>query len=182
MVMICTGMCRVFGSCLSRLRTLQPSMSGQEDIEGDRRREVLGRKAQSVAAPHGDDPFEAAPARQVEEDARVVRVVLDDEERRDPGRELVAVVGDLLEAGAREDHRHARRGGGVGLGRLDRSGGPSVDERQVEREGAPVAGQLCRRISPPEQGGQLAADGEPEARSSVLARRARVGLLEGPRR
>ena len=55
---------------------------GQEDVERDRRRAVLARERQRLGAARRDQHLEALRARQVDEDARVVRIVLDDEQHR----------------------------------------------------------------------------------------------------
>ena len=67
---------------------------GKEHVERDRRRLVLARERQRVGAAHRHEHLEALVVRQVDEDARVVRVVLDDEERRIARLEIVAVVGN----------------------------------------------------------------------------------------
>ena len=54
-----------------------------------------------------------------------------------------------------------------------------VHGRQVEREGAAEAGRAAQGQLAAQQLGQLAADGEAEARAAVLAAGAGVGLLEG---
>ena len=55
---------------------------GQEDVERDRGRQVLARERQRRLAAVGDDALEALVAREAEQHARVVRIVVDDEQRR----------------------------------------------------------------------------------------------------
>lgn len=52
-------------------------------------------------------------------------------------------------------------------------------DRQVEGEGAALAGRALRGDGPAEELGDLSADGEPEAGAAVLAAGGAVGLLEG---
>ena len=65
---------------------------GQEHVERHRHRPELARQAQRLAAAHGDEHLEALVVRQVHEDPRVVRVVLDDEQRRVVRLQIVAIV------------------------------------------------------------------------------------------
>ena len=55
---------------------------------------------------------------------------------------------------------------------------PGVLERQVEREGAALAGRAAQLDLAAEQVGELAADGEAQAGAAVLAAGAGVRLLE----
>ena len=78
---------------------------GQEDVERDRGRVVLPCQRQGDAAALGDDALEALVVGEAEQDARVVRIVLDDQEDRIARLQTVAIIGDLLglmllEAGA----------------------------------------------------------------------------------
>ena len=65
-----------------------------------------------------------------------------------------------------ETGRRLRRRADVGL-------------RQIEREGAALAGRAAELNFAAEQAGEFAADGEAEAGAAVLAAGAGVGLLEG---
>ena len=100
-------MWRVAGSCLSWLSTVQPSMSGRKTSSET----AVGRNSRAsverLRAAHGDQHLEALVVRQVDEDARVVRVVLDDQQDGSPGCELVAIVGDLLDRRSRPATRTA---------------------------------------------------------------------------
>ncbi len=53
---------------------------GQEDVERDGGRAVLARQRQRQLPALGDDALEALVARQAQQDARVVRIVLDDQQ------------------------------------------------------------------------------------------------------
>ena len=141
---ICTGMCRVAGSSLRLLSTVQPSMSGRK-MSSVMAVGRYWRASASAACPRfGDDALEALVARQPEQDARVVRIVLDDQQRSGrPPAIVVAVVGD--DAPRRRRRRApAARCVRRGVGRrqraaLHRAAGPGVVERQVERERAALA-------------------------------------------
>src|SRR4029077_5173162 len=79
----------------------------------------------------------------------------------------------------RVDVAHDRYDPGLGLG-----SGPAralrdrVDLRHVKRERAAAAGEADQTDLAAQQARDLAADGESQARSAVLAARASVGLLE----
>ena len=108
-VMICTGMCRVAGSCLRLFSTVQPSMSGRKmssvmAVGAD----TAGPATGPIAAAGGHDHLEALVAGQAQEDARVMRVVLDDEQHGSPRLMTLAVVEDVLLAGYRRARASAR--------------------------------------------------------------------------
>ena len=96
-VTICTGMCRVFGFCLSWLSTVQPSMSGRKMSSDTAVGLVFARQVQRVLAARRDQHLEAFVMREIHQDARIVRIVLDDQQHGVAGRDVVAVVGDLLD-------------------------------------------------------------------------------------
>ena len=129
----------------------------------------------------GDDALEALVARQAEEDARVVRVVLDDEQHGVALLDGVAVVLDVLFARDRQDRERAavggsrRRAAAAALAAV----GAGVVQRQVEGEGAALPVDAGEPDLAAEQHGQLAADGQAQAGAAVFARGAGVGLLEG---
>ena len=77
---ICTGMWRVAGSSLRLLSTVQPSMSGRKMSSVIAVGRILPRQRQRRRRRGGDDALEALVARQAEQDARVVRVVVDDQQ------------------------------------------------------------------------------------------------------
>ena len=97
-VTICTGMWRVAGSCLSWLSTVQPSMSGRKTSSETAVGWYCARERQRVGAAHGDQHLEARVVGEVDQDARVVRIVLDDQQHGVAGlRSSCAVVRDLLD-------------------------------------------------------------------------------------
>ena len=85
-------MCRVAGSSLSWLSTVQPSMSGRKMSSEIADGPELPRQRQALRALQRHKALEAAVARQAEHDARVVRVVLDDQQHRVAFGDAVAVV------------------------------------------------------------------------------------------
>ena len=79
-VTICTGMCRVAGFCLSWLSTVQPSMSGRNTSSETAVGLIFARQGQRVGAAHRDQHLEAVVVREIDQDARVMRIVLDDQQ------------------------------------------------------------------------------------------------------
>ena len=113
-VTICTGMWRVAGSCLSWLSTVQPSMSGR-NTSSETAVGWYSLASASASAPRGrDQHLEAVVVRQIDEHARVVRIVLDDEQDDVARLQLCAVVGDLLDRDAPAARMRARGGSRAG--------------------------------------------------------------------
>ena len=87
---------------------------GQEDVERHRHRPVLASETQRLAAAHRDQHLEALVVGQIDQDARVVRIVFDDQQDRIVRIEIVAVVGDRLgtlgDAVCRQPHGERRLG------------------------------------------------------------------------
>ena len=78
-----------------------------------------------------------------------------------------------------EEHRRRRQPHRpVGLDNRGRRG-TDVGLRQIQRERAALSGRAAQLNFAAEQVGQLAADGQAQAGSAVLAAGAGVGLLEG---
>ena len=92
----------------------------------------------------------------------------------------LAIVGNVLFAGDRENTGAWPDGIAVPRSCREMLGcvGPAVAQRQVEGERAALAGDADEADFAAQQHGQLAADGQAEARAAVLARRAGVGLLK----
>ena len=83
-------------------------MIGQVHVEHDRARDELRCEEEAFFGLAGDDALEIALVREVEQDPREPRVVLDDEDDALSGVELVAiVVDDALE------RPHGRGGAGA---------------------------------------------------------------------
>src|SRR5215469_5015509 len=120
--------------------------------------------------------------REVEHDAGIVRIILDDEQGGIAGHNLLAVVEDRLDRLLGDTRRGHRPG--YSRGRTVRTGAPrwegrtDVFCRQIERECAAAAGRTAQLNFAAEQVRELAADGEAEARAAVFAAGAGVGLLE----
>ncbi len=108
--MICTGMCRVSGFCLSWLSTVQPSMSGRNTSSET----AVGwycLASSSASAPRiGDQHLEALVAREIDEDARIVRIVLDDQQDGIAGLDVEPVVRDLLDDAFLRSRQSAAQG------------------------------------------------------------------------
>ena len=103
-VMICTGMWRVSGFCLSWLSTVQPEHVGQEHVERHRGRLELLGEVERVGAAHRHQHLEALVAGEIHDHARIMRIVLDDQQDAVAGLDLQPVVRDLLD----DAFRHAR--------------------------------------------------------------------------
>ena len=132
-----TGMWRVRGSCLRRSSSVQPSMSGQPEVERDRVRLVARAPAPAPSSPSlRDQALEALLARQLEQDRRERRVVLDDEQDAVAGLDGVPVVGEA-------DERHRRR---WRLGRPRPSSSPSGGDRGADAAAAATAGGSMRQV------------------------------------
>ena len=113
-VTICTGICRVSGFCLSWLSTRPAQHVGQEHVERDRRRLVLLGELERIGAAHRDQHLEALVAREVGQDARIVRVVLDDQQDRVAGLDVEPVVRESARAAAPAGAASAGIGGRAG--------------------------------------------------------------------
>ena len=85
---------------------------GQEHVERDRGRLILLGEIERIVAAHGHQHLEALVARQVDQDARVVRIVLDDQQDR--------VAGLDVERGRRGSARSVRSAGKMQAGELRR--------------------------------------------------------------
>ena len=97
---------------------------GQEDVERDGGGVELPGQGQAHRALGGDDALEALVARQAQQDAGVVRIVLDDEQHGVAVLDGVAVVLDVLLARDGQDREFARRGRRAGAGAVRALLGP----------------------------------------------------------
>ena len=85
---------------------------GEEDVERDRGRPILFRQQQRRLSAVGDDALESLVARQAEEDARVMGIVVDDEQDVIAIVDVVAIVRHhVLDLHDRQ-HRECRCDGG----------------------------------------------------------------------
>ena len=142
---------------------------GQEHVERHRGRLELLGQIERIGAAHRHQHLEALVAREIHQHARVVRIVLDDQQDGVAGLDFQPVVGDLLGPAARAgtasagspagiDGRIVRRGAPAAVGRAD------IFQRQIEHEGAALAGRAAQLDFAAEQVRQLAADGEAQGR------------------
>ena len=70
---------------------------GQEHVERDGARLILFGELQRLRAAGGDQHLESLVAREIDQHARVMRVVLDDHQDAVAGLEVEPVVGKLLD-------------------------------------------------------------------------------------
>ena len=156
---------------------------GQEYVERHRRRLELLGEIERVGAARGDQHLEALVAGEVQDDAGVMRVVLDDQQDAVAGLDLQPIVRDVLHGAIGRRQPRARgpcmvsgpRHGARAAGRVGRT---DVFHRQIEREGAALARRAVQLDFAAEQVREFAADREAEAGAAVLAAGAGVGLLE----
>ena len=88
---------------------------GQEYVERDRGRLILLGEVERIVAAHRQQRLEALVARQIDQDAGIVRIVLDNEENGVAGLDVQPVVGDRLDSAFRTDveaRMRRRRGAG----------------------------------------------------------------------
>ena len=102
-----------------------------------------------------DDALEALVARQAEQDARIVRIVVDDQQHAVALADVVAVVGDDFLGLRDREHRQRRRARPhVGLaqlvaGAVTARAGPVYVSGRYSVNVLPCPGVLTSRISPP---------------------------------
>ncbi len=157
---------------------------GQEHIQRDGGGMVLARQRQRFGAAHRDQHLEALVAREIAENARVVRIVFDDQQDGIARLQIVAIVCDALDRLLRQrrscrqlQRRRSRLT--FCLPAVAGADGPDVGLRQVEREGAALARRAAQLNFAAQQAGQFAADGQAQAGAAVLAAGAGIRLLEG---
>ena len=158
-------------------------MSGRNTSSETARRLVLLGEFERVRAARRHQHLEALVAREIDQDAAVVRVVLDDQQDRDrPAGCRARSSGICFDRALRQrraacQRRHVQRHGlaAVRAAALD---GPDIVDRQIERERAADAGRAAQLDFAAEQVRQFAADGEAEAGAAIFAAGAGIGLLE----
>ena len=69
---------------------------GQEDIERDGRGMELARQRPGLGAAHGHQHLEALVARQIAQNARIMRIVFDNQQHGISGLQIVAIVGNMF--------------------------------------------------------------------------------------
>ena len=90
----------------------------QEHVERDRGRLVLLGELERLGAARGDQHLEALVAGEIDQDARIMRIVLDDQQDGVAGFEIEPVVRQLL-----DDALLRRRLAGQGRSRIADAGG-----------------------------------------------------------
>ena len=156
---------------------------GQEHIERNRRGTVLLGQEQCRLAAVGDNAFEALVACEPEQDARVMRIVVHDQQHVVAFFDLLAIVGHDLFRLRNGENRTRRLLAKTAIERLCSSRKKHtrracVAHRQEQRKRAALSWRADQLDFASEQSRQLAADGEAQTRSAVFAARAGVGLLE----
>ena len=140
--MICTGMCRVDGSSLRLLSTVQPSMSGRKMSSVTAVGRYWRAKDQGRAPAHGDDRLEALVAGQAQQHAGVMRIVFDNQQRTLSPSRMASRSSGMFSSRISGTTGSAGSGTGSDVdGRADGGRGRAgIAQRQVEREGAALAG------------------------------------------
>ena len=85
-----------------------PKHVGQEDVEGNRSRDVFEREIQRLFSSRRHDAFESLVPSQPQQDPRIVRIVFDDEDRKLAVLYGVPVVGDFFFADHGQDRQRRR--------------------------------------------------------------------------
>ena len=154
---------------------------GKVDVEDDRRGPELFGQGETQRALVGDDALESAVARQIQKDARIVRVVLDDQQHHIAFGDRIAIVDDRLLAFDRQYDRSCERrsAGTEGRGAQRQTVGAHIVDGQIQRERTALASGAREFDFAAQQHRQLAADRQPEAGAAVFSRSTRIRLLEG---
>ena len=152
----------------------------QEHVERNRRRLELLCQFQRFRAACCDQHLEALVAGEVDQHARIMRIVFDDQKNGVARLEIEPVVRQLLDhallCGNLQRRRRPERRRGRRARRHRRSG---IFDRQIEHERTALAGRAAQMNFAAEQARKLAADGEAEAGAAIFSAGAGVGLLEG---
>ena len=104
--MICTGMWRVSGFLLELAEHRPAQHVGQEDIERHRGRLELLGEIERIGAAHRDQHLEALVAGEIHDDARIVRIVLDDQQDAVARLDLQPIVGNVLDGRSARQRAH----------------------------------------------------------------------------
>jgi len=134
----------------------------QEHVERHRRRLELFCEFQGLRATRGDQNLESLVTGEVDQHARVMRVVLDDQQDGISGFEIEPVIRQLFDDPLLRHGLQCRHGSVERRGRgprRDRRAG--IFQRQIEHEGAALAGRTAQVNFAAEQGRKLAADRQP---------------------
>ena len=89
---------------------------GQEHVERDRGRLILLGQIERVFAAHRQQHLEALVAGEIDQDARIVRIVLDDQQQRIAGLDIQPVVRDLLDRALGRGRQQTRSAERIGSG------------------------------------------------------------------
>ena len=181
-VSICTGMCRVAGSCFRWFSTVQPSMSGR-NTSSETAVGWNSRASASASEPRdGHQNLESLVAREIAQ----ARARSADRLRRSaasyrPGCRLSRSSG-ICSIGCSTIRQRSTAGA---AGRRSPScpsqttdGRADISLGQVKRERASLARRAAQLNFPSEKTGQFTADRQSQPRAAIFAAGAGIGLLE----
>ena len=152
----------------------------QEDVERNRGRLELLGEIQRLGAARRDQHLEALVAGEIDQHARIMRIVLDDQKDGVAGFEIEPVVGDLLDRRAPGSAAAAPAPCCTATARMTRGAtvGPEYFSGRYSVKVAALAGRALQMDFAAEQARQFAADRKAEAGAAIFAAGAGVGLLE----
>ena len=148
----------------------------QEDIQRNGTGAILTRQIDGIGTARGNQDLESLVAGKPGKDARIMRIVLDNQKRKVVRLDVETIIGNVLGLPFRNP-RDLTEGRGQLLTAARRAlgaDGAGVANRQVQDEGAAGTGRTAQREFAAEQIGELAADGKTKARAAILAASARV--------
>ena len=135
---------------------------GQEDIERHRGGLELLGEIERLGTAGRDQDLEPLVAGEINQHARIMRIVLDNQENCVPRLEIQSVVRDLLDDAFRCRNLQRRRSTVLRRGTDPRSHRrPGVFQGQIEDEGTALAGGALQMNFAAQEACKLAADGEP---------------------
>ncbi len=121
---------------------------------------MLG-EIQSFRTAGGDQDFETLVASQIYQDARIMRIVLNNQKNRIPRFEIQSIVRELFDDTLLRRDLQRRRSVVLGQSIDSRSHRrPGVFQRQIENEGAAFARRAPKMNLATQQARKLTADGQ----------------------
>ena len=153
----------------------------QEYIQRNCRGMELPRQRKPQRALVRHNTLKAFVATQPQQNPRVVRIVLNNQQHRIALRKGVAVVFDMLIRPLARQHRQRMHGArNLRSPHRQRPGAvrTRIQHRQIQRERTALAMHAGQPDFATQQHRQLAADRQTQTRAAVFARRARIRLLE----
>src|SRR5579862_3277942 len=155
----------------------------EKNIQRNSRGLKLAGQSERIRSPRRNENFESFLVRQIAQNGRVMRIVLNDQQDGVARLEAFAIIANLrhetLRYCASHLSRQVRRRGSFAVHRNDASGWPHINLRQVERKRAAPPRRTLQLYLAAQQACELAADCESQTRAAVFATGSCVGLLEG---